>query len=829
MKNITGRKLAKLKNNVILKHQNAVIKYKGSFLFLFFLSVVASGQNVVTGKVYDAQTRQPLAFVNIITNSSNIGTATDIDGEFQITSQNPIRFLSLTYVGYQPKYFYVKEETRGLKIYLEKTSVELSEVVVVAGENPAHRIIKNVVANRKRNNPEKMSSFSYTSYEKLVFTIDTLEINEEGTDPTDSSYINLKQFLNDKDFFILENVTERKFLAPDRNHEKIIASRVSGFRDPILVFLSTQLQSSTFYNELIRIADKNYINPISKGSTLKYSFRLEDTTYTARGDSVFVISYRPRINTNFDGLKGVLYINSFGWAIQNVIAEPSREEDGLAIKIQQMYALVDDTTWFPVQLNTDIIFNNVKVNNFIPVGKGKHYIHDIVLNPDLVRRQFNQVSIEFDPNANNRSEAFWLSYRGDSLTKREQRTYQFIDSVGQEANLDKKAYTVKSLLRNRLPVGKIDVDLAKIGRYNNYEGLYLGLGLRTNRKLSQSFEAGGYWGYGFKDKRAKYGGDVAVTIDRYREIKMRLAYFDDVTETGGVKFYGDNDNVLNPDNFRNFLIKNMDQTERMHGSLSFRALRYGLFHASLTRDRKRVTNDYYFDAASADPPDEKPEYIFTEFSAGIRYAYKEEFLVMPDSRISLGTNYPIVWFQYTRGLQGTLDGEFAYNKFDLRILKKFYLKYLGESNFELLAGFIDTPVPHTNLYNGRGSYRAFTIYAPASFATQRMNEFLSSRYVYLFYTHNFGHLLWRGKKFSPEFAIAANLGFGDLDHPEYHKGVEFKTMEKGYFESGLLINNLLNMSGIYTIGVGAFYRYGAYHLPNTADNIAYKVTLVFPF
>ncbi len=110
-----------------------------------------------------------------------------------------------------------------------------------------------------------------------------------------------------------------------------------------------------------------------------------------------------------------------------------------------------------------------------------------------------------------------------------------------------------------------------------------------------------------------------------------------------------------------------------------------------------------------------------------------------------------------------------------------------------------------------------------------MNEFLSNRYAFLFYAHNFGKLLWRPKKFSPEFVVATNIGFGDLDHSEYHKGVSFKTMEKGYFESGLLINNLLNMSGIYTIGLGAFYRYGAYNLPDMADNFAYKVTLVFPF
>jgi hypothetical protein len=49
-------------------------------------------------------------------------------------------------------------------------------------------------------------------------------------------------------------------------------------------------------------------------------------------------------------------------------------------------------------------------------------------------------------------------------------------------------------------------------------------------------------------------------------------------------------------------------------------------------------------------------------------------------------------------------------------------------------------------------------------------------------------------------------------------------MEKGYFESGILINNLLNQ-WFFGIGVGAFYRYGPYSLNKTIDNFAFKFTI----
>jgi hypothetical protein len=809
--------------------------HRGLLLVLFIVSlqfpVALTAQNYsCSGTVFDQQSKQALAFVNIVANNSKVGTATDIDGKFTIHSSGEIEFIRLTYVGYETQTVYIEKDKRQLKVYLEKTSVELEEVLIVAGENPAHGIIQKVVENRDRNNPEKLQSFSYTSYDKMIFTVDTLTFPDSITSAPDSSEIKLRQFIEDKDFFMLETVSERKFLAPDRNHEKILASKISGFKDPVFIFLSSQLQSSSFYNEMISIAGKQYVNPISRGSTRKYYFQLEDTTYTATDDTVFIISYRPAINTNFDGLSGVLSINTNHWAIQNVIAEPSRDIDGMNIRIQQKYTFIEDTLWFPEQLNTDIIFNNVKINDLAPVGKGKSYIRDIVLNPDLVRRQFNQVSIEVDPDAGDRSEGYWQDYRSDSLNERERRTYQYIDSLGKANNFDKMAGLVKSVLSNRLPLGYFDIDLTKIARYSSYEGFYLGLGILTSKKLSRTFDAGAYWGYGFKDEKAKYGGNLGITIHKYRELKLNLVYFNDLTETGGVKYFDHNNSLLNPDNWRNFLIVQMNPTQRVQASVSFRALRWFTFNTGLNIDHKESTNGYEFEQVDADGNQVSlsGDFRFSEVMAGFRFAYKEKFLQMPDNKISMGTRFPIIWFSYTRGINGFLDGEYTYNKFDVKIKKSFGFKYLGISNFDVRAGFVDRPIPNSNLYNGRGAYRVFANYAPSSFGTMRMNEFLSDRFVYLFYTHDFGKLLWRAKRFSPEFVVATNVGFGWLQHPEYHKNIFFNTMGQGYFESGIQINKLLNIFGIYTVGAAVYYRYGYYHLPNTSDNFAYKVTFIAP-
>ncbi|UCH14546.1 MAG: hypothetical protein JSV22_00935, partial [Bacteroidales bacterium] len=132
--------------------------------------------------------------------------------------------------------------------------------------------------------------------------------------------------------------------------------------------------------------------------------------------------------------------------------------------------------------------------------------------------------------------------------------------------------------------------------------------------------------------------------------------------------------------------------------------------------------------------------------------------------------------------------------------------------------------PYSKLYNGHGSYKGFTLESEYSFATMRFNEFLSDRFVSLYLKQNLGTRFFETKWFKPDIALAANIGFGKLSHPEKHNYFEFNTMEKGYYEGGILINNILK-PGIFGYGFGIFYRFGPYAFSKTSDNFAYKLTL----
>jgi hypothetical protein len=799
----------------------------------------------VSGRVVDSESRVTLPFVNIVINDGPKGTSTDIDGKFMLRSHEPIKVLSLSYVGYESQKYPVSGQTQNLIIRLKKVEYELPEVVVFPSENPAHRIIKNAVTYRDYNDPEKLPSFSYTSYDKMIFTLELDSIPELDSITADTTNSEMRAFLDKSHLFIMETVSERKFLYPDKSHEEVIATKVAGFKDPIFVFLISQMQSTTFYNERIRVAEKTYINPISKGSTEKYFFLLQDTLYSGDHDTIFVISFRPKINTNFEGLEGVISINSNNWAIQNVIAEPAGKRGMISLRIEQMYEFIQGKQWFPVQLNTIAILNNVVISDSsmaivsgstedttgirrisLPFGFGKSYIKNIVLNPDLKKREFGSVVVDVNPEAAHRDPEYWMNFRIDSLSQKEINTYDFVDSVSREANLDRLAKTFESLMTGKIPWGRFDLDINRFLKYNSYEGFALGAGVHTNDRISKVFKVGGYFRYGFGDKAFKYGGDLSVLIYYPAEFGLNLEYQNDVSETSGISFFDDNPGFFKPEYFRDFLIQRMDKNEFYKASVGFRALKYFKFDVGLIKSTKEVTDDYRYAVSNENVKVLFDRYDFTELRLGFRYAYGEKFIQNLRKKISLGTDYPVVWVQYTRGISGFLNGDFDYNRYDLKVEKSFYTKYIGETSLKLAAGYVDADIPYTNLYNGNGAYRVFTIFAENSFATMRMNEFLSNKYAALYFTHNFESLLYKGKKFKPELAVATNIAFGELDFKDSHINVDYKTLDRGYYESGLQFNKLLNLQ-LYNLGLTFYYRYGPYTLPNGWDNLAAKFTIRF--
>ena len=136
-------------------------------LSILFLSCTLFGQKTIKGIVVD-QKGESLPFVNILVNDSpKDGVSTDIDGRFEITNEADITSLTLSYVGYEQLRI-LAPFANPLRIQLQATAYNIETIEIIAGENPAHRIIKKAVANIPLNDHEQMAAYECLTYNKMT-------------------------------------------------------------------------------------------------------------------------------------------------------------------------------------------------------------------------------------------------------------------------------------------------------------------------------------------------------------------------------------------------------------------------------------------------------------------------------------------------------------------------------------------------------------------------------------------------------------------------------------------------------------------------------------
>ena len=800
-------------------------------LFLFSLLLPAEmlfGQtHNLSGKVTDERNRQPLAFVNVVVNEGQHGVITDIDGKYAISSDVPITKVKFSSIGYEPKEITLQASQTRCNVALNPMTFELGEVTVEAGENPAHRIIDSLMAHRKANNPNSLKSYSYNIYDKMIFTVDSTELDNALSKKANG--LDLQMFdsiLKKSDLMVMETASKVIYKSPNHKLQNVLGTKISGMKNPTFVYLVNSMQSVSFYDETVSITGTDYVNPISRDSKTHYFFTLETVEPIGTGDSLYIISFHPMRGSTFKGLRGTMSVNSDGWALQSVKATPNESEGMYIAVIQQLYHKVRGQ-WFPKQLNTNLKFPGIMADvdgtSLSMVAIGKSYLTDIVINPELSGKLFSDIEIKVDPDASSRDEAFWDTHRVDSLSERVKATYTLVDSLTQGTNIFDIALglTDKLINESALPLGFLDLDLGEIIKISNLRGWYFGLGLSTNQRLSHWFSLYGSFGYWTRLKDWDYNGGLKLKLNPQRQMELEFQYShksEPMAEFGSMLEWESN-SELAQDNYKYTFYENI-RTRRNRFDLTYstRFAQHFKAYLSLSTSHKHYGQQFYHI-----PSDSLTEGRFTIAELKLRFAYNEKFLSTPQGIRSLGTLSPIVWLSYQHAFPNMFGSEFEYDRFKFEASKNFYTRYLGVSKVIVQAGYATETCPVMETFNILGTYDPFGLYSPGSFNTMRLDEFFCDRFVALYLSHNFSGMLWKpnSRWFQPELSIITNIGWGDMKRAKAYPEKNFKTMEKGYFESGLVVDGIL-ATPMTKLGVGVFYRYGPYSLPNVWNNFAWK-------
>ncbi|MDZ7775791.1 MAG: DUF5686 family protein [Bacteroidales bacterium] len=347
-----------------------------------------------------------------------------------------------------------------------------------------------------------------------------------------------------------------------------------------------------------------------------------------------------------------------------------------------------------------------------------------------------------------------------------------------------------------------------------------GAGLSTNKDFSKLFSLSGYGAYGTRDDQWKYGGEVTVYFDKLWRNSLLYKYSSDLAETAQYN----NRRVLsitNTETFRNFGITSLNNTRRHLVELTVKPASSLQLRPFLQQEKMISLHDYSYVQGS----DSLKTFNFLEAGVALRFAFREKFMLLPDKEISLGTPFPVLRLRYQKGIAHKNSGAYTYNRLYFQINHHFRTNLAGETAYRIEGAIVSDNVPLMKMFHGKGSAGSF-LYSARSFITMKYGEFYYHHFLSLFMEHNFDKLLLKTKYFSPEVSVHHHVQVGKLRSAEYHRGMDYSDTRKGYHESGVVLDDILNF-GVASLGVSAFYRYGPYSLDSQRENLSLMMSLKF--
>ncbi|SCY45900.1 DUF5686 family protein [Flavobacterium caeni] len=827
---------------------------KRLLLLCVFFSLAAQAQIHLNGVIRDASTKKPLPFASITT-PTGLYTMADVDGKFTLESLQPVSNFTVSYVGFDKANVAVSSGRKFYSVWLQPASAQLDEVSV-APDQAAVNLIRRVVRDKNQNNPQKkLAGFEFKAYNKLVITanpdsidgrIDSIFANKgrkKKLAKVDSSDYKFKKVIREQHLFQTEKVSQYQF-AQGHLKETVLGTKMSGFKQPIYEILAFNLQSFSVYEDRYELFETRYNSPIAADSYTDYNFKIIDST-TIDGRQVKMVYFKNKKKSKAAGLEGVLYIDTENFAVAKAIM---RIRGVLDISgVHEFEYLPDQRLWFPTNKSFKIIKgknnDDIRVlgetlkfdsdddgaedgrrprvaSDFTYVLSETNYFDQKYNVPVVIRHP--SIYIEVKDDAEDQPETFWNRYRKDSLDLRSQKTYVALDSLVEKERIEKRLLQGRKILNGYAPLGPVDLDLRYLLSYNNYEGFRFGLGGRTNERFSRKYRIDGYTAYGIKDGAFKYSLGFSSRIGKFSNSWVGASYTDDVREIGSTSFAIDK-RVFKLYDPRPINVSTFYQHKTWRAYLETKILPKTESIWQLTYSNVEPKFSYVYNRDN----ELFYRYTMTTAQASVQWNPFSDYMQTPHGRIEVEKRFPKFTFQFTQALPEVLGNDFVFSKIDFRT--EYERKYMNGQKTSLLfeAGYAHGDVPLTHLYNNTPNnltkdrlLQRITIAGKNAFETMYFNEFFSSRYAML----QFKHALKRFKivkKVRPEFVILSRAAYGDLDNREQHVGFDYKTLENGYFESGLEINQIYS-----AFGLAGFYRYGPNQLPRFEDNLAVKISFV---
>ncbi|MCK5401794.1 MAG: carboxypeptidase-like regulatory domain-containing protein, partial [Flavobacteriaceae bacterium] len=656
---------------------------QATFLLTFLFSIQSFSQ--IIGNVKDTNAN-PLAFVNIYLEGTYIGTTSNNEGNYELNiSDNKPFTIVFKYLGYKTlkKELDINTFPYTLNVSLEEETLTLDEVIINSNENPANRIIRHTINNRKTM-LENIKSYKADFYSRGLIRIKNApekilgqEIGDlgGGLDSTRSGII-----------YLSETISKIEYQRPDKLKEKIMASKVSG-DDNGFSFNNASDVDYNFYNNTVELGNQ-IVSPIADYAFNYYHYKLEGVFYDDRGNLINKIKVIPK-RENDRIFSGTIYIVEDQWYIYalelDITGQQAQIPAADIITLKQTFTFSEkDKLWALISQSIDFkygIFGIKGDGRFTAVYSAYNFT------PNFSKKTFTKEVLSFADQANKKDSTYWNTIRPVPLTNEESNDYvtkdsiqvvrkskTYLDSIDTKNNKFKLpnilfGYNYQNSFKDwnlNLSSPFSSLNFNTVQGYNSQFTIYYRKNLDEFRRY---FSANTSLNYGVDDKRLRVTTSITY---KFNNISRPF-----ITLSGGVTTQQFNaSQPISPlvnsistlffeDNYMKLYDKSFAQIS--YSQEWFNGLR---FYSSLSYEKRKAlfnrTNQVFYndkkDAYTSNNPLDETAFGFAPFithnilklNVSARINFGQEYLSYPDSKFNIpNSKYPTLFLAYEKGFSAS--------------------------------------------------------------------------------------------------------------------------------------------------------------------------------
>ena len=821
--------------------------------FLLLLSLHSISQTGIQG-VTKSTSGEILPLPTVYVKGTTNGTTSNSEGQYFLKLDPGTYSILAQYVGYKVTEKRVSVnagETKKLDFELAEQALQLKEVVVTAGEDPAYRVIREAIKKRKFYKDE-VKAFKTDTYLKGLF-----RLNERP-----DKILGQKITIDTGILYLSESVSEFSFERPDKVSERMISSKVSGDEQGFSFNQASDFNINAYERFIDLSQERDYVSPIAPNAFLFYDF--EWLGYFEENDKIInKIKVIPKRSTD-PVFEGVVYIVEDEWRFHTIDLYVTKAR-GLefidSLQINQVFAPAEHDIWMPLSQKYAFKFGafGFKGSGYY-IGIYSNYQvepnYDIYREEELFQEKFGEEGekdlfkkedftseiLFVEDGSNERDSTYWQAIRPIPLTEIEVEDYQVKDSI----RLVKESPAYKDSVdneTNKLTLGNIFLSgythsnsqaerywslppVIGIFQYNTVEGFVPEIQPTIWKEVDDRTK---YWirpaiRFGFSNEQFNAKVDAS-----YRKLDKKFTrfyagggrYVSQFDEEGPISpFINSYVTLVSGDNFMKIFQKSFGyvrfQQEVKNGILLNTKVEYA------QRDTLTNTTDYSWakegkiDFTSNQPPNlELSETGFAQnealiIEATFRFRIKQTYATRPDRKFIYSSKYPEFYLTYRKGIK-TLGSDVDFDFLQLRVEDEIGFGLVGRSTYALGAGAFlnDNALTFVDYKHFSGNETSFSqVGKNMKFELLPFYVFSTTEpYFEAHYEHHFNEFIFNKipyiKKLNLQAVASANYLTNDTigNYLELGAGIEhiFKFMRVDYYWA--FRNNDFFDSGL-RIGVG---------------------------